>query len=289
MSFIFNQLLRFGCIVVGIIMMSGLPKLLPSDGSITLNWSSYISSIKEVFQGLLNIQEITYSTGGATRALLPQLTGIVSYSLIILIGALFIALVTAAFFTLVTMILQEKWRRKVKVFTFILESIPDLLIILMCQLSIVWLFKKTGLLIFEVASLPGEPIYLLPMICLSILPMIQYYKVMVSITEIELEKQYVDLAKSKGVYPTMILIYHVLRNALGSLLNYSKTVIWFMLSNLLILEYIFNINGIMSFLLEYLEPTVFALSLLAIFIPIFLFFAIGQWLLERFTNEKVVM
>ncbi|MCF6139624.1 ABC transporter permease subunit [Pseudalkalibacillus berkeleyi] len=289
MSFLINQLLRFGCIVVGIIMMAGLPNLLPSDGSFTLNWSGYIASIKEVFQGLLNIQEITYSTGGATRALLPQLSGIVSYSLIILIGALLLALVTAGFFTFVTMLIQEKWRGKVKVFTFILESIPDLLIILICQLAIVWLYKQTGLLFFEVASLPGEPIYLLPMVCLSILPMIQYYKVMVSITEIELEKQYVDLAKSKGVYPTMILIYHVLRNALGSLLNYSKTVIWFMLSNLLILEYIFNINGIMSFLLEYLEPTVFALSLLAIFIPIFLFFALGQWLLERFTNEKVVM
>ncbi len=289
MRFITNQLLRFVCIIFGIILMAGLPRLLPSDGSLTLNWEGYASSLIEVLQGLIHFQEITYSTEGATRELLPQLSGIVSYSLIVLIGSILIALLVAGVLTFGTMLIPLKWRKVSKVLSFVLESIPDILIIIICQLVIVWIYKSTGLLFFEIASMPGEPIYLLPMLCLSILPMIQYYKVMVSITEYELDRQYVELARSKGVFQGRILMIHVLRNSLASILNYSKTVIWFMLSNLLILEYIFNINGIMSFLLEYLNPQVFALSLISIFIPIFLLFAIGQWLLERVTNEKVVM
>jgi peptide/nickel transport system permease protein len=270
--------------------MAGLPQLLPKDGSFTLNWSGYFTSRVDVVNGLIYIQDVTYSTDdGATRALLPYLSGVVTYSLIVLVGAILMALLVAGLITFITMLLPDTWKRKLKVFTFILESIPDILVIISFQVAIVWIYKSTGWLVFDVAALPGEPIYLLPIICLSVLPMIQYYKVMVSIVEGELEKQYVELAKAKGVRLRKILVVHVLRNSLASLLNYSKTVIWFMLSNLLILEYIFNINGIMRFLLDYLNPIIFALSLLAIFIPIFLLFALGQWLLERFTNEKVVM
>ncbi|MGP4082831.1 ABC transporter permease subunit [Pseudalkalibacillus sp. R45] len=289
MRFIGNQMLRFICIVIGIILMAGLPTLLPSGGSFHLNWLAYFQSISEVISGIFNIQEVTYNTDGTDRKLLPQLIHIGTYSVTVMVGAILLALIMATFLTFITMLLPSKWIKKIKVGTFILESLPDLLIIIMCQLTVVWLYKKTGLLLFEIASLPGEPIYLLPIFCLAILPMIQYFKVMISIVEGELEKQYVELAKAKGVLPKKILIIHVLRNALASLLNYSKTVIWFMLSNLLILEYIFNINGIMRFLLDYLNPIIFAWSLLATFIPIFLLFALGQWLLERFTNEKVVM
>ncbi|WP_408008845.1 ABC transporter permease subunit [Pseudalkalibacillus sp. A8] len=289
MRFIGNQVLRFTCIVIGIVLMAGLPTLLPSGGSFQLNWMAYFQSIGEVISGIFHLQEVTYNTEGTERKLLPQLLNIGTFSVTIVVGAILLALVTAAVLTFITMLLPPKWIKKIKVGTFILESIPDILIIISCQLFVVWLYKKTGLLFFEIASLPGEPIYVLPILCLSILPMIQYFKVMISIVEGELEKQYVELAKAKGILQRKILLVHVLRNSLASLLNYSKTVIWFMLSNLLILEYIFNINGIMRFLLDYLNPIIFAWSLLAIFIPIFLLFAIGQWLLERFTNEKVVM
>ncbi|WP_221569310.1 ABC transporter permease subunit [Alkalihalobacillus sp. TS-13] len=289
MRFIGNQMLRFTCIVTGIVLMAGLPTLLPSGGSFHLNWLAYFQSISEVISGVFNIQEVTYNTDGTERKLLPQLIHIGTYSVTVVVGSILLALIMAAFLTFITMLLPPKWIKKIKVGTFILESLPDILIIIISQLTVVWLYKKTGLLIFEIASLPGEPIYILPIFCLAILPMIQYFKVMISIVEGELEKQYVELAKAKGVLPKKILIIHVLRNALASILNYSKTVIWFMLSNLLILEYIFNINGIMRFLLDYLNPIIFAWSLLATFIPIFLLFALGQWLLERFTNEKVVM
>ncbi|MCF6411970.1 ABC transporter permease subunit [Pseudalkalibacillus salsuginis] len=289
MRFFYNQVLRFACIVIGIVLMAGLPTLLPSGGSFHLNWMAYFQSIEEIISGLSHLQEVTYNTGGTERKLLTQLMSIGTYSVTIVVGAILLAFIAAAVLTFITMLLPPKWIRKIKVGTFILESIPDILIILICQLFVVWLYKKTGLLFFEIASLPGEPIYALPILCLSILPMIQYFKVMISIVEGELDKQYVELAKAKGVLQRKILLVHVLRNSLASLLNHSKTVIWFMLSNLLILEYIFNINGIMRFLLEYLNPVIFAWSLLAIFIPNFLLFAIGQWLLERSTNEKVVM
>ncbi|WP_257351986.1 ABC transporter permease subunit [Pseudalkalibacillus decolorationis] len=289
MVFVAHQLLRFVLIVFGIILMSGLPTIMPSGGSFILNWSGYLDSVQQVVTGLLTPQDITYNTEGAIRPLMPLLSDTVVYSLIIVMSAILLALFFAGLLTFVTMLLPRKWIKRVKVITFVFESLPDLLIIIMFQIAIVWVYKKTGLLVFDVASLPGERIYMLPIICLSILPMIQYFKVMVSIVEGELEKQYVELARAKGLIQGKILIVHVLRNSMASILNYSKTIIWFMLSNLLVLEYIFNINGIMNFLFEYLSPTVFAISLLSIFIPIFLLLVLGQWVLEKTTNEKVVM
>ncbi|WLD93428.1 ABC transporter permease subunit [Alkalihalobacillus sp. AL-G] len=289
MKFVAQQLFRFVFIVVGIILMAGLPRLMPTGGSFALNWTGYFEGLQQVFTGLLNLSDVKYNTGGTLRPLMPQMTDMVVYSLTVLMTAILVALFAAGFLTFITMLLPRKWIRRIKVITFVFESLPDLLIIIMCQVIIVWLYKNTGLLVFEVASMPGEPIYIMPIICLSILPMIQYFKVMVSIVENELEKQYVELAKAKGLVQRKILIVHVLRNSMASILNHTKTIIWFMLSNLLILEYIFNIDGIMRFLFEYLNPVIFAVSLLAIFIPIFLLLVLGQWLLERSTNEKVVM
>ena len=84
-----------------------------------------------------------------------------------------------------------------------------------------------------------------------------------------------------------MLNQHVLRNVAPGLIYYSKTMIWFMLSNLIIIEYVFNVSGITAFLLEYHTPEVFALGLLLLYIPVFLFYKISYLFLpQMWKGEK---
>ncbi|SCN40419.1 Protein of unknown function [Bacillus wiedmannii] len=53
------------------------------------------------------------------------------------------------------------------VFEF-LESIPDILLIIGLQLLIVWIYKKTNLLIMNIARVGDESIVFLPVLCLSL-------------------------------------------------------------------------------------------------------------------------
>ena len=101
------------------------------------------------------------------------------------------------------------------------------------------------------------------------------------IFEDELDKEYVLLATSIGIKKSGILVFHVFRNAIIHVFFQSKSTVWFMLSNLFVLEVLFNMSGIMTFLLQNLNPQIFTISLIVFFLPIFLFYSLGEWILEK--------
>src|SRR5699024_11723242 len=80
----------------------------------------------------------------------------------------------------------------------------------------------------------------------------------------ELNKSYVDLAKSRGLNDSELLFNHVLRNAIISIFAHSKSILWFMLSNLLLIEYVFNLAGLMRFMFDFYSPEVLTVGLLLI-------------------------
>jgi peptide/nickel transport system permease protein len=183
--------------------------------------------------------------------------------------------------SILTVMLPHRLRRGVKFIFFTLESIPDLFIIALSQLFVIFILQKTGFLIADIAAIDQEQIYMLPIFCLSILPTIQLYRISMIILEDEMGKDYVLLARSIGLRKFPIILLYVLRNAMISLFFQSKKTIWFMLSNLFVLEYLFNMQGITVFMSENMEPKIFTLSLLAFFLPIFILYTLGEWLLQK--------
>ncbi|BBW98810.1 ABC transporter permease subunit [Geobacillus subterraneus] len=102
------------------------------------------------------------------------------------------------------------------------ESLPDLLIIVTFQLIVIAIFKKTGWLIFQPASIGEERSLFLPIACLSIPISLLFAKLLLQQYENELRKPYVEYAFSKGLSFFYILNKHVLRNVALGLLYYSK-------------------------------------------------------------------
>ncbi|WP_331243576.1 ABC transporter permease subunit [Planococcus antarcticus] len=129
----------------------------------------------------------------------------------------------------------------------------------------------------------------MPILCLMILPMIQLYRLCMLTFQEEERQMYVELARSLGFSKVYIILVHLFRNAIVSVFFQSKKTMWFMLSNLFVLELMFNLPGIMLFLRDNLSPTIFLLTVLSFFLPMFIFYSLGEWLFLRRLRGKEVL
>ncbi|PFQ43336.1 peptide ABC transporter permease [Bacillus cereus] len=275
--------IQFLISILGIICLGTLPKLFYG---FELHASQYIKSLQEVFVNLMDISNFKYV---GDKFLFPQLFVHYKETMVIFLAAFFISLFVAFCIVYVIMSSSPRIQHRIKSFLIFLESIPDILLILVSQILVVWFFKQTGFLPFQIASIGGESIRGLPIFCLSIPTTILFVKMLVLRFENELEKDYVLFAKAKGLNRIHILNRHVLRNVLLSTLFFAKTNIFFMLSNLYIIEWIFNTGGIFMFLKSYegIRVEVFIVSVLLIYIPIFILFKLFHYLIPAAMKERL--
>ncbi|MEC3884959.1 ABC transporter permease subunit [Halobacillus sp. HZG1] len=223
-----------------------------------------------------------YYESGRYYSLFPELLELFTKSMMYLILGLILGLAVAVVMTILIMSLSSKVRKFPKMILFVLESLPDIFIILILQLLIIWIYKKTDLLLFNITStLDGEPV-LLPILVLSLLPGIYVTKYLLLAFEYEEKQPYVKLALSKGLSKWTILFVHMFRNSVLTLFNHFKSIFTFALANLLMLEIIFDIEGFMTFIYKnsVLNPEILTISLFLVFVPFFIVFTIIQWVLE---------
>jgi peptide/nickel transport system permease protein len=282
---------QFLLTIIGIILIGSVPFLIfnPIEGKVTFDLIAYSKGIYETVGKIIHFNEITYKLEGTDRALFPNMLDPYFYSLKIIFFAFLISIFIATLITYILMLISSFKRKTTERLIFILESLPDIFVIALVQMFIVWFYQQTEILLFNVASVYGQYAYALPIFCLTILPTIHLLKIMVLLFQDEIDKPYVELAKGKGLSKSFILLVHILRNSLISFFYNSKTIFWFMLSNLLIIEYIFNIYGFSYFLLSFARqsPEILTIGIIMMFIPFFVFFTFGQAFIEKVTNGKV--
>ncbi|MFB7121029.1 ABC transporter permease subunit [Bacillus tropicus] len=241
-----------------------------------------------VFLGgkLLQPGEITYGFRDS-RKLFPQIWIHYIETMIVFLSAFLLSLLIAYIF--VVWVLQRS-HMKQKMWNGIfltLESIPDILLILLSQLLVVIIFQKTGFMPIKLAGLGEERIRLLPIICLTIPTTLLFIKLLLLRFKEELEKDYSLFAKSKGLSLRYILSHHISRNVLLTTIYYAKTNILFMLSNLYIIEWIFNTYGMFVFVKENSKLEIFTVSLVILYVPLFILFRILHTLLQNVIKERV--
>ncbi|RIW37274.1 ABC transporter permease subunit [Bacillus salacetis] len=284
---IVQRMIYFLISIAGIILAGGLPSLLAGLNDKKLYTGHYWRDINEIINALMHPGSLKYTIigGQKERDLFPYLFDPIFYSLTVLFASFFLALCLALVLTIVTMLFPVRIRNRIKLTFYLLESLPDLLIIMVIQLAIISFYKKSGILLFNTASTYDDKAYLLPILILAILPAVQLFRMTIVSFESEVEKDYVLLARSIGIGKLMILVVHVLRNAIISVFFQSKKTVWFMLSNLFVIELLFNIPGITRFLMSTMQPVLFVLSILSIFIPLFIFYNAGEMILAKKANR----
>ncbi|MCF6138627.1 ABC transporter permease subunit [Pseudalkalibacillus berkeleyi] len=262
-----NYFRKLKSIVFGVVVISFLPSLLYG------------------FDQTINLR--TYSLNGKSYNIFPDIFDKYFYSMTIFFGAILVGLFLAVLFTFITSLLPYYFKRFVYGLLTLFESLPDLFIVISLQLLIVYIFQKTGWLISNVTVVYDDKIYLIPILALSALPTIQLFKMTFLLLNEERNKPYVAVARSMGLGEYFILIRHVFRNVLFNLFLYFKTIFVFMLSNLFILEYVFNIHGLMRIMLSP-NTFVFLISTVLITIPfLFLFEATQSFISKSIGDQEV--
>ncbi|MBH0346936.1 ABC transporter permease subunit [Bacillus cereus] len=269
--------------IVCIICLGALPRLFKG---LQIDLIGFWNTIVFLGGKLLQPGEITYGFRDS-RKLFPQIWIHYIETMIVFLSAFLLSLLIA--YILVIWVLQRS-HMKQKMWNGIfltLESIPDILLILLSQLLVVIMFQKTGFMPIKLAGLGEERIRLLPIICLTIPTTLLFIKLLLLRFKEELEKDYSLFAKSKGLSLRYILTHHISRNVLLTTIYYAKTNILFMLSNLYIIEWIFNTYGMFVFVKENSKLEIFTVSLVILYVPLFILFRILHTLLQNVIKERV--
>ncbi|ETP70145.1 hypothetical protein AC739_01935 [Planococcus glaciei] len=285
-----NLLIRFVFSIAGIVLISGLPELVKGLLAGELQLKGYVLSIQSVLNNIWPIQDFAVFNIRTQRDILlfPTIAEYISYSLQILFLAFAAAVFFAMLFTVLTMLLPEPARERIKSVLYFLESVPDLLVIMLAQLGVILIYQQTDVLISKIAVVGGDRIYWLPVLCLMLLPAIQLYRLSMLTFQEEERQMYVELARALGFSKAFIVLVHMFRNAVISVFFQSKKTLWFMLSNLFVLELMFNMPGIMLFMKDNISPEVFLVAVFSFFVPMFLVYSLGEWFFLRHYRGKEV-
>lgn len=142
--------IQFLISILGIIMLGALPKLFYG---FKLDVSKYIQSLKEVFVNLMDISNLQYVRG---KFLFPQLFVHYKETIIIFLAAFFISLFIAFCIVYVIMSSSPRIQHRIKSFLIFLESIPDILLILVSQILVVWFLNKQVFYLFKLLQLAAS-------------------------------------------------------------------------------------------------------------------------------------
>ncbi|MCA1055352.1 ABC transporter permease subunit [Rossellomorea aquimaris] len=284
-----NQLLwlpvQFTLTCIGLFLFSGAASLLAYDHELIIHMANYIDSLKGVSYDMLHPQSIfiTLEANGKAYPIFPMLLQLFGYSLVLLLTAFLISIVSSAFISYMSMLLPRRARRTFLKVLDLLDSLPDVLVVVLLQLLIIWLFKKTNILFLDIYKIGEEKIYVLPIVCLAIMPIAFLVKNFLFQLREEGDKPYVEFSFSKGFSKAYTVWVHLFRNVWISFYYHIKPIFLMMLSNLLIIEILFNINGFMVALLSVAtsKPSAFFIGMLMIYIPFFIVFSAGQLLLTK--------
>ncbi|GAM11951.1 ABC transporter permease subunit [Mesobacillus selenatarsenatis] len=249
------------------ILVGSLPVLMRD-----LNFDSegYFHTVRELTVKIFTLSNLTYN---GEREMLPAVMERFFYSMKTLGIAFLTAMAIAFLLSYLIVLFFEKKKDYILSFIEIIRSVPDVLWMFLLQAIVIWIYKTFGVKFIQTVSLGSENrAFLLPLISLSMPIFLFLTQIMVLKIFEELDKQYITFAKAKGLSYLYMLNIHVIRNIRQDLLGHFKTIIWMMLSTLVMVEYIFNLDGLMLFNIKHISVELFVFSCILFFTPFFIIY-----------------
>jgi ABC-type dipeptide/oligopeptide/nickel transport system permease component len=142
------------------------------------------------------------------------------------------------------------------ILTGAVQGVPDFWLILLIQLGAAFLFRKLGWTPFKIGFNSEDPInsMVYPVLSLALIPGAYMARITSTAMNNVYEKEYIRTARSKGLHEIGVIYKHALRNALVQILDGLPSVAGVMVSNLLIVEYLFNYPGLTTLLKQAISP-----------------------------------
>ena len=208
MKYVLESIFRFFCVVIGIVLLSAFVGLFTNG--IQLDMGIYIDNIIHITQSLIQPQDLSFiGPTGFEYSIFINFWDYYFYSIILFLTAFLISVLFGIFMTYLTTLIPQRTNQFIIKTVSLLESLPDLLIIITLQLAAIFYFKQTGTLLFSTASTSQNKTFFLPIITLALIPAVMVFKVILYLVNEEMQKTYVHLAKSKGFNKSHIFFSHM--------------------------------------------------------------------------------
>lgn len=208
------------------------------------------------------------------------------YSFTILFCAFVFSIIVALILSYIAYLAPRIIKNIITSILFFLQSIPDVVLIVGLQIIFFWIYRKTNIMIIDPVAGLENKVYLLPILTVSVIPTIQLFQMVYLSIEEEKIRDYVEYARAKGLSKSWILVRHIMGNVTITLISNSKLIFWVIISNLLVVEYLFNMKGYFSFLYKNTNaPEVFFMSLVLLFIPFFIIEIIFKMIVNNLKGD----
>jgi ABC-type dipeptide/oligopeptide/nickel transport system permease component len=205
------------------------------------NMKSYLDDLAQGDLGSLMIRVRGAYTSADVFKLIAQMTW---RSARVLVPGLLSGVVVGMFFGSLVFFLPGKLRRLVIGWHNVLSSIPDLLLILLLQLAAIKIDQWTGQYLIGVVEVSNKPIHLLPILTIA-LPISAYlFLYTVNACREALHQDYIRTLRGKGLPFAKVFLKHALRPAADSVLSVIPKMAAFSASGLVVVEKLYNLNGV---------------------------------------------
>ncbi|MDN3017053.1 ABC transporter permease subunit [Paenibacillus sp. BSR1-1] len=235
-----RNIIRLVLIIAGFLFIFKLPSLLGiGKDHVVFNFETFWLGVRSDFQSLFRIKDAAY------LSFFKQLNIAESYqySITILFFSLIFIIFMGLVFAVLVILAPEKLRNSLKSGINFFEAVPDLLVIFLFQFFVIILYKKTGIKFLQLYGVFGAKPYFVPIITVSFLPLFLLIQFLIKVITDEQSQQYVLYAKAKGIGRLRTLLLHIMRNIFPLSVLQLRTIVWVLLSNIYLVEYLFNING----------------------------------------------
>jgi peptide/nickel transport system permease protein len=270
---IIRYLLKLVLLLVSVCSIASLRSLVylrDNGGYVTQGFGfyliTYLKTVFVTFTNLFSFFDSNFFYLGKYYDVFPYIIDKYIYTMSILFFALVITILVSFCLSFVFLFLAKNFKKIFKSILLVADSIPDIIIILVSQLLVIRLYQETG---FKLLQLYGirENVYLLPIICLSFIPIVMVTKIMIKIFEEEMEHPYVEFAIAKGLSRSTVILKHIIRNVIKSLYSHIGLIYWYMLSSLFIIEYLFQMQGFTPLLYRVSDSSLSSVVIIMILIP----------------------
>ncbi|MEH7119586.1 ABC transporter permease subunit [Neobacillus vireti] len=279
--------IRFVLILVSFLFVFNLPALLEiGKDRVQINIHTFWSFVKSDFHSLISINDPRYWEFIQKVDLAESYR----YTMTILVLSLLLVTLMSLVIPIVVLISPPKVRNLFRTIVNFFEAVPDLLIIFLFMFFVVTLYKTTGFKFLQLYGVFGKEPYFVPVMTVSFLPFFLLLQFLLKVITDEQNQLYVEYAKAKGIGQVRILRVHIFRNIFPHAISQLRSTVWVLLSNIYLVEFIFNINGFNQQLFKVViyggNITTLVIFLFILTIPLLIIESIG-WFLSRKVKGKV--
>ncbi|WP_369902008.1 hypothetical protein [Bacillus manliponensis] len=161
--------------IIVIFFLGTLPQLFLG---MKLDVNNYINSIASTLTKFFGDEPLLYYAShmgpDSGRPMFPQIFIQYKETVFIFLMSLLISILVSFIIVYIILQLSKHKQDKIKTFLDFLESIPDILFILGLQLLVVYIYKKTDVLIMNIARVNDKDVVLLPILCLNLIALASF-------------------------------------------------------------------------------------------------------------------